>query len=164
MITPEFRKQILLFAREGKTKEALSLVTEELTRSLGCTRASIWLFNVSHDRIDCIDLYDTRTEKHLSGISLQEEDFPTYFSVIKDESYVVAPEAREHPATREFTELYFEPNDIWSLLDHIISEDENFMGGVICCENCEDVKQWTPEDKGILESMVFAVKLLLKKK
>jgi GAF domain-containing protein len=128
-------------------------LTEQIVRSIGCSRASLWQYTSGlQDRVVCLDLYDSGDEKHHAGAVLSESDFGPYFQAMQTENIIVASHAREHSATSCFNELYFEPNGIHSLLDVGI----NVGGapfGLFCCEQVTFVKEWTPEDVEFLRSV-----------
>ena len=75
---------------------------------------------------------------------------------------IVAPQARQHPATSCFNELYFEPNGIYSLLDVGIQ-----VGGVpyglFCCEQVTFENNWTPAHVDFLKSVGTLCGLAFKK-
>ena len=141
---------------EMRIEEFFRLATEEITRNVGSTRASIWIFNSVGDRITCLDLFDTRKNAHSSGTVLEQDDFPEYFEAITKNAVVRAPFADRHPDTACFQELYFEPNDIRSLLDFIISSKTRATG-VMCCEHCGEYNEWTDEHVKYLEQVAFSI-------
>ena len=121
-------------------------MTAALVEETGATRASIWIYQdpLMRDRIEWLSLYD-RTELNWSqGAVLSEEDFAPYFEAIRNDNLIVASDARNHPVTACFSEMYFGPLGIYSLLDVGISvAGEPF--GLFCCENTTDILEWTPE-------------------
>jgi hypothetical protein len=95
---------------------------------------SLWVFDESITQIECIKAYDVEADKFSDGHTLKKADFPKYFDSILENEVISASDARKHPATIGFTEVYFEPNDIHSLLDFILHNDFK-PKGVICCES-----------------------------
>jgi GAF domain-containing protein len=143
-------------------------LTETITIQLKCSRASLWLYSDTLlSEIIAIDLYDSLKNEHYQGIALHEDDFAPYFAAMRNEGGIDAPVAAEHPATSCFNELYFEPNDIYSLLDVGISYNGQLVG-VFCCEQVGDVMQWNQSQKSYLEQagklITFALKPLLQQK
>lgn len=128
-------------------------LTEAIASAVGCNRASIWRFTSdARERIICMDLFDTRTRQHRGGETLTREAFTPYFNAIQANILLMATDARHHPATECFNEAYFQPNDIFSLLD--VGIDALGKGwGLFCCEHAGAVKAWTDEDAALLRSV-----------
>ncbi len=143
-------------------------LTETITITLKCSRASLWLYSDSLlQEIVAVDLYDSNRNEHYQGIALHEDDFAPYFEAMRNEGGINAPNAAEHPATSCFNELYFEPNDIYSLLDVGIRYNGQLVG-VFCCEHVGDVMVWDAQQIAYLEQagklITFALKPLLAQK
>lgn len=136
-------------------------VAHDLTAHVGSTRASLWVFEEFGTRIRCLSLLDTRTGVHHRDAVLDEGDFPAYFEAIRTDLRIVAPLAAVHPATMCFDELYFAPNDIRSLLDHVVLVNDQ-PAAVLCCEHCGEPRDWTPAHGAYLEQMAVLVKMALK--
>ncbi|WP_168220379.1 GAF domain-containing protein [Azospirillum thermophilum] len=81
---------------------------------------------------------------------------PDYFRALGNGSRVVAPDARTHPATRGFTESYFEPNDVHSLLDMIVAAG-NAPVGILCCEQCGAGREWTAADLSYAQAIAVLI-------
>lgn len=138
-------------AREQRLeiKEVYRPVCRDISQNVDANRVSIWFFSEARDSIQCQCFFDSDTDTFLHGQILTAEDHPEYFKTILTEQFIVAPDARTHPATRAFTESYFRPNGIVSLLDHIIHR-RYVPVGVICCENAHEHRDWTQEDQSYL--------------
>lgn len=122
---------------------------QELTRVLaeetGATRASLWAYPdpLLRDRIECLSLYDRTDTAWSQGAVLKEDDFGPYFEAMRQDGLIVAGDARHHPVTECFNEIYFDPLGIVSLLDVGINvSGEPF--GLFCCENTTEILDWTP--------------------
>jgi len=140
-------------------------LTETITLSLKCSRASLWLYaDTLLNEIVAVDLFDTNLQDHQQGMRLHEDDFAPYFAAMRDDGGIDAPQAATHPATRCFNELYFLPNDIYSLLDVGIRINGQLVG-VFCCEQVGAEMHWTQSQKTYLEQagklITFALKPLL---
>lgn len=140
-------------------------LTETITLSLNCSRASLWLYaDTLLNEIVAVDLFDSHQQDHLQGMRLHEDDFAPYFVAMRDDGGIDAPQAASHPATRCFNELYFLPNDIYSLLDVGIRINGQLVG-VFCCEQVGAEMYWTQSQKTYLEQagklITFALKPLL---
>jgi GAF domain-containing protein len=138
-------------------------LTETITKAIGCSRASLWRYSSDlYDQVVCLDLYDAGEGVHHQGATLSEDDFGPYFEAMRRDNMIVASQAREHPATTCFNELYFEPNGIYSLLDVGI----NVAGkpfGLFCCEQVTFEKEWTTADVDTLRSVGVLCGMALKK-
>jgi GAF domain-containing protein len=133
-------------------------VCHDIVRHVGSTRASIWYFGALHDRIVCACLLDIRTGLIERGAELREDDFPEYFSAIRDNEIVRASDAHRHPATRCFDDLYFMPNGITSLLDLVITVGRRHVA-ILCCEHCDDIREWGAADERYLRQMAVLLRL-----
>lgn len=164
------QKSLLLLIKSYKDRHIddqafYQSLTEVLTQAIGCSRASLWLYSDKLlNEIEAIDLYDRHKNSHSSGMRLYEESFVPYFEAMRHEGSIDAPRAQEHPATACFNKRYFEPNNIYSLLDIGIQFNGQLVG-VFCCEEVGGYKEWSPEQKAYLEQagklITFALKPLL---
>jgi GAF domain-containing protein len=68
-----------------------------------------------------------------------------------------------HPATSCFNEFYFEPLEIRSLLDVAVL-NAGKLTAVLCCEHCEDIRNWTEEDIAYVRSMATVLSLTFRYK
>lgn len=78
-------------------------------------------------------------------MSLPREMFRAYFDFVLENKVLSAPNAREDYRTSCFNETYFEPLNIFSLLDYTFHIDLEPVG-VICCEHTGEEIIWTDED------------------
>lgn len=127
-------------------------ICQDIVQNVGSTRASIWLFNPLRDQITCAMLFDSRTGGFHTGVVLKADDFPDYFKAIERDLEIVAPDAANHPATKCFDEVYFVPNDIRSLLDHVVMQNDQPYA-VQCCEHCGVIKPWSQANIEYLHQM-----------
>jgi signal transduction histidine kinase len=130
----------------GDLVAAFGEVTEALTLGLGIERASIWFYGPNEDSIICQDLYQVSSKTHTLGIELFEKDFPAYFKYLAEERTLPANDARTNPSTKEFTESYLIPNNIFSMLDAPIRLHGKTIG-VICNESVGAFRNWTSTDE-----------------
>lgn len=141
---------------------------QELTRTLvdemNCTRASLWIYPdpLMRDSIHCLSLYDRTEGQWSAGTVLKEEDFGPYFEAMRRDGLIVAGDARNNPITECFTEIYFAPLGIYSLLDVGINVGGSPFG-LFCCENTTDILDWTPEHVEYLRQVGTLLGFALKK-
>jgi GAF domain-containing protein len=141
-------------------QEFFRMATEKITAEIGSTRASVWSFSPQGDKIISLDLYDTRNKSHAGGIVLDQATFPEYFDAIRRNAIVCAPNAAIHPDTKCFQELYFKPNNIYSLLDFIVGSRAS-ASGILCCEHCDVVMDWNQNQINYLEQIASSIGLAL---
>jgi len=117
---------------------------------------SLWVFEEGATQIRSLINFDAAADSFSDNIVLTKADFPPYFEAILEEQLVVASDARRARATACFTESYFEPNDIHSLLDFILHKDFKPVG-VVCCESKGEKVHWNTKDIesiGALSTMI----------
>lgn len=112
-------------------------------------RVSLWSFDSSISRIDCLMCLNDETNEYSSGTHLLESDFKEYFEAILAQEVLVASDARTHPSTSCFNEAYFIPNKIYSLLDYVLIKDGRPFG-IICCERVGQRQEWLDSDISML--------------
>ncbi len=139
-------------------------LTLTLTEEMGSTRASLWVYPdpLLRDRIECIKLYDRTDQAWSEGSVLKEDDFGPYFEAMRKDNLIVAADARLHPTTECFTDIYFEPLGIYSLIDVGINMDGQ-PWGLFCCENTTDILDWTPQHVECLRQVGTLLGFALKK-
>lgn len=126
----------------------------ETTVSLvqGATRVSLWFFSPDFESIESLICYDASSRSYTSGQKLYKADCEDYFKAILQNEIINAPDAREHDSTKCFKEVYFEPLNIYSLLDYILHRDFN-PHGIICCESVNKITQWSDKDIDTLKKI-----------
>jgi len=111
----------------------------------GADRVSLWVFSEGFNKIKSLLCYDATTGQYTSGQELSRDDYTEYFDAIIKKEIINAPLARDNVFTQCFTESYFEPLKIYSLLDFILHKDFE-PTGIICCEGVGEVKHWSDEN------------------
>ena len=139
-----------------KKLERICLITSELIR--GANRVSLWAFEHERSQIRSVICFDDSTHTFTSDTILRKQDFAPYFDAILNRDVVNAPQACSHPATACFTESYFEPNGIVSLLDYVLHQDFK-PKGIICCESTNSETQWQNSDVENLKKIASACSL-----
>ena len=134
---------------EDKLKE-ICFTTASLVK--GADRVSLWCFDENFDSIHSLVCYDVINNAFTSDLTLNKPDFLDYFTGILNNVVINAPHARTHELTQCFTDSYFKPLDIYSLLDYILNKDFN-PHGVICCESVGRVSQWSKSDEEVLKKV-----------
>ena len=139
-----------------KDEDVFEAVCLDVAERVDSDLVSLWFCSFEGTGILCKCRYDAITGVFSEGQRVMKEDCPRYFEAMIEYNYISAPEAREHHATRELTEVYLKPNGIRSLLDFILHEDFKPIG-VICCENRSSVRHWSQKDMSYLRSIATLV-------
>jgi hypothetical protein len=103
-------------------------------------RVSLWVFSNDYKEIISLGCFDENNH-FTSGAILTRTDFPEYFDYILKHQVLIANQARNNMATSCFNSAYFEPNNIFSLLDYIYHHDFK-PTGIICCEAVDQKIEW----------------------
>ncbi|HQH46218.1 MAG TPA: histidine kinase N-terminal 7TM domain-containing protein [Candidatus Aminicenantes bacterium] len=132
-------------AAEGDFPIAIREITEALARNLEVERASFWLGNAREGLIRCIDLYERSKDHHAQGPVLMADRFPRYFEALARDRVIDASDAASDPRTREFTDVYFKPLGIGSLIDAPVRVAADVIG-VICGEYVGPPRRWLEDE------------------
>ncbi|WP_418608430.1 response regulator [Pseudoalteromonas sp. US3C1013] len=124
-------------------------------------RVSLWLFNKDYSALNCLACLDENNDV-LSGTVLYTENSPAYFNYILTNQVLDASDARNNEVTKPFSLSYFEPLNIYSLLDYIYILDSKPLG-VICCESVGSKVTWSHVDKESLIKVADVTNLFLSK-
>lgn len=154
------RDEIAMLANIVNENTTITRATELWAKALHVERVSIWLFNDDKTLLTCADLYLSESDEHESGATLAIDDYPEYFKAIFNSKFLVVDNAREDPRTREFCGNYLEQNDIYSMLDLPIAQDD-YLAGIICHKKTKTCKTWGTDEQDFASSVVHVVALSL---
>lgn len=138
----------------------LRQITEIAARALGVARASVWLSDVEHSRIRCIDLYEPTLGRHCDGMELLFRDHPAYFRALELQRVIVAHDARADPRTRDYAATYLVPRGITSMLDVAVRQRGAFRG-VVCVEHVGPTRRWSVQEEVLVCAFADLVTLAL---
>jgi len=133
------------FILKGEVEAVARQVTESAARLTGVARANVWLFNEAEDELRCIDLYETKSGSHSSGMVLRESEFANEFAALKSAPYVAVHEPLTDPRTRGYVESYLKPLGITSMLDTVVEVSGKHIG-LLCLEHVGKRHQWRPDE------------------
>lgn len=136
----------------GDLLNAYRLVINSLHDALSIQRAGVWFVEDNYTSISCQLLIDTYHHSEIEELVIQASDYPAYFSALKSERAILANNAHNHPATREFSEGYLTPLEITSMLDVPIRH-KGKMIGIICCEHIGTKRAWSQDEATFAGSM-----------
>ncbi|MGL5871344.1 MAG: GAF domain-containing protein [Xenococcaceae cyanobacterium] len=145
---------------QGNAKLAAKEFTETIARILQVARTSIWLYNPSRNGFVCFDSYEDKSKQHSEGLEFAAIDYPDYFQAIEQDRPIVAVDAHNDPATHEFSENYLKPLEITSKLD-IPVRSAGMVGGVICCEQIGEQRNWDGDEIVFVSSIANLFSLTL---
>ena len=140
----------------GDLNGTFQMLTKEMATTLQVERAGIWLFSDDKTELRCASLYHGITQKHIPGSTLIAGDFPRYFQAIQNESRVFTSDAQNDPRTSEFTDAYFYPLGITSLLDACVHIEGELMG-VVCFEHCSEKRNWHTDEESFASTVASIV-------
>ena len=138
----------------------INKATELSAKALDVERVSVWLFDNDKTAITCADLYLRDTDTHEHGDVLTAKDYPHYFEAIRSGKMLSSDDAREDARTREFTDSYLKPSNIYSMLDLPIVQGDEIIG-VICHEKVGEIKSWQADEHEFATSVVNSISLAL---
>lgn len=139
---------------------ALQEITEVTARTLEVERVSIWLYNEQKTHIECLDLFQRSHCQHSAGLILALADYPIYFNALIETPLVAADDAINDPRTCELIESYLQVLNITSMLDAPLRLGGKAVG-VLCVEQIETCRHWTPEEQNFARSIADLTSLLL---
>lgn len=151
-----YQNAILSLAKDfrsmtGSEAELSKRLCEVLAENLMVTRVSVWNLDESSSTLTRIHLFENNNQTD-ETVTLKRGDYPQYFKALETKSFIMASDANRHADTKEFSESYLMPLNIYSLLDCPVIV-ENVVKGVICCENQQEARDWKPEDTLFVQSL-----------
>jgi serine phosphatase RsbU (regulator of sigma subunit) len=154
------RSEGLSSANQLNEKSLFEKLVKAAAENLKTQRVSIWLYNTDRSAIIRSVQYDNKAIIY-DPIKLERKDYPKYFSAIDTKPFVLANDAKNYYATKEFTDSYLKPLGIFSMLDCPIIIDGESVG-VICCEQQLDFAKWGNEEVLFVESLSDFISIQVK--
>lgn len=145
---------------QGHLKEAFQELTEVTADLLQVERVSVWLFDEQQTKIECVDLFQRTPCHHSQGIELKVVYYPAYFSAVMSQPILPVNDAWQNPCTSEFKAGYLDALNIVSMLDSSFRLNGQ-IGGVICCEQVNELRTWTQSEQSFVRSIANLVSLAL---
>ncbi|MGH1430613.1 MAG: sensor domain-containing phosphodiesterase [Neptuniibacter sp.] len=143
---------------DGTTLYKIHMLLKLTSQQLNSARVSTWRYNSKRTKIICHSLYEAGQDQFSSGMALSIEDFPSYFEAMASNRVVVADNAREHPATHEFTDSYLKPLGIYSMLDAPVYSSLG-QHGVLCVEDTKEGRQWGIDEIAFVTAIADKISL-----
>lgn len=133
--------------RLGFVEECAKLTS----RQVACSRAGLWVFIDSPQGrlLRCEGVYDRVADTVVQVPDESEERSGPYFLELERAGYVLANDARTHPATRSFFEDHLQSNGVQSLMAAAFSLNGRLFGAFTCTE-VDQAVTWTQRQLAIL--------------
>ena len=141
---------------QGDLTKALQEITKTASGTLDVARSSVWLYDRTKSKMECLDLFDRALNQHSDGLELAESEYPVYFQALREERAIAAFDAQKDFRTREFVESYLIPFGITSMLDTPIQIGGE-TAGVLCLEHVGMPRYWTIEEQSFAVSLADSV-------
>lgn len=145
------------FINDNRSRKLASLSSLAGTL-LNVDRVSFWQMNSAQDRIDSEVMYRLDEGHDYKPLSLTSADNAAYFKALQTARVIDASDARTDPRTTAFTDAYFRPLGIHSLLDAPIF-DGGRLSGVICLE-ANQQRTWTLPEISFATAIASTVSLI----
>lgn len=144
--------------KDGDFHSSISEIGTIIYKTLDVSRVSIWAYDSFQHIIVSVFAISDDNKKSTDMPLLNLEKYPLYFITLNNNRIVHAENAYQNESTRGFGESYLTPNNIKSMLDVPFYIDGK-LGGVICCENQNEIREWFSEDEVFIQSMADYVSL-----
>jgi len=147
------QKVLLNLTRESfSTKtSAFNAFISACAKQLDVARVGIWFFEQAYSQLVCSVFYD-QGELMQAEDSLCVSDFPEYFKALREQGFISASDALNHPATQGFSEQYLIPLGITSMMNTPIYRQGQIVG-IICYGHIGAKRIWTVEEEEFSRSI-----------
>ena len=136
--------------------EFASAITQSATSALEVERASLWVFDESHETLRCVQRRENSSEYFSEGQSIRRGDYPHYFQAIEQDRVAAIHDVATDPRADRLNVDYCQPLGIKSLLDAQILFDGE-LKGVLCCESQGKARQWNDDECAFVVSLAERV-------
>ena len=144
----------------GDLDTAFEEITKAMASMLMVSKTSIWLFDNEGQSIICRKEYELEADIFGSGKELAVSEFPNYFKAIRQARVLAVEDVNASEVVAEFSENYFEPQNIQSVLDAPFRHGGE-IAGVIWNENMGKTRVWEQEELNFIASIADMVTLAL---
>ncbi|TBW57995.1 sensor domain-containing phosphodiesterase [Marinobacter halodurans] len=145
------------FINDNRSRK-LAALSDLAGQLLQVDRVSIWQMNAAGNRIDSEVLFQLEGGHDYQPIALEEQDNPAYFQALRTARVIDASDARSDRRTAQFTQSYFVPPGIHSLLDAPVF-DGGRLSGVICLESLKR-RAWTLPEISFATAIADTISLI----
>lgn len=148
--------------REIKRSVFLTRCVRLVASELACSRAGIWMFEGGNDgrRLTCLAMFDRTRERLMKVPAESGPQVATYFAALENAGFVVADDARGHPATAGFFDDHLGVSGVRSLLAVAFSVNGRLYGAFTCTQ-VGGTSRWTPRRLAALRAIAGRVSLAI---
>ncbi|MCE1247718.1 MAG: PocR ligand-binding domain-containing protein [Firmicutes bacterium] len=130
---------------EGNVEKVSCMLTEIISKSLDVERVGIWLLSNDGGKLTAVDIYEKRTDIHISDVILESKDYPRYFEALYKGRVLETSDTLSDPRTSEFISEYLMPHSVTSMMDASIRVGGKLVG-VVCHEHIGEKRIWQPDE------------------
>lgn len=145
---------------QGDFKTAVQAITKITADNLAVERVSVWVFDSSENYLQCLELFNLSLNQYGKEAELLIANYPAYFQALSENQVIVANDAHTDLRTKEYSEFYYQPRNIMSVLDTPIRLKGKTIG-LISSEQVGTFRHWTVEDQNFTRSIADLVTLAL---
>lgn len=124
---------------------AMARAAEVSSHTLHVARVGVWTFDVEHDALRLLHLYEEEHGDSTPGTTLALSEFAPYATELESVRTIVADDAYAHPATRCLGDKYLRPHGIGAMLDAPVYRGGEVVG-VVCHEHIGGPRHWTEKE------------------
>ena len=120
-------------------------VCRDAAEATGATCVGLWYFEPDGS-LTCQRQFDSRSNHFEAGKSIDRMAAAPYSAVLLQDRIVAASDIETHPATMAMAKAYLRPGDIRSMLDFLITDQDERPAAILCCEQCGENRDWSEAD------------------
>ncbi len=136
----------------------MKMASEEAARTLGVQRVSVWFLHEQFSELVCEQLYSDPGGSQDNHLRIRAADYPAYFEAIENSRILAISNAGEDSRTRGFTDYYYKPHGIVSIMDVPIRLHAKLLG-VMCYEHVGSIREWSLEEQDFGASVADMIAL-----
>ncbi len=130
-------------------ERAVREVLDTTAYTLGVNRVSAWGLDdpgTPQESIKLLGLFDLDKREHRNHVHrFLAADYPRYFTALRGETCIVAPDALTDPRMNEFADDYLKPRHITSTIDVPVWA-QGRLAGVLALERTGEIHQWEDDE------------------
>jgi len=128
------------------------------SKTIEVDQASYWTY--STDKIECLNMYELRTNSFKNGFTLTSDRYPEYFYSVENEKQVIVSDIVTNRLTQRLTSRPLTRNKVYSLLDTPVFINGKIKG-IFSFETTNAIRNWDQEDinfaRSISDLIVIAI-------
>lgn len=148
-----------VFAGEQARQQAVAHAAAVSAQALNIERVGVWYFDDDDQKLICQCMYTLSTKSQSSGAVLDAHSYPTYVAALRERRALAASDARSHRLTKELTDTYLLPNDIFAVLDAPIIL-HGAVVGVVCHEQVGTTREFEQHELDFAGSVADMIAMI----